>query len=403
LLHSDNRSPGVDCGEFVRATATQLVLLGSTGSIGKSTLDVVRHFPDQFRVWGLSGHSKIEELLAQVNEFHPRWVVVTDPKSARDLSGQPLPDGTELLRGEEGIIRMVQDPQTQMVLSAIVGAAGLHGTLAALDAGKTVALANKETLVVAGQLVMNRLKQQPGKLLPVDSEHSAIAQALTGHTSDEVERIVLTGSGGPFRGRSRESLQGVTPEQALKHPTWQMGPKITIDSATLMNKSLEIIEAHWLFGLPAEQIELIIHPESMVHSFVEFRDGSVLAQLSPPDMKLPIQYALFEGKRPCGPTRRMNWSELRQLRFESPDRETFEAVDLGYEVIRSQGTTGAILNAANEIAVARFLGGEISFLDISRICRAVLSSHHYLPQPSLEELLAADRWARQEVYRWKSL
>ena len=298
---------------------------------------------------------------------------------------------------------MVSASQTDVVISAIVGAAGLHGTWVALEAGKTVALANKETLVVAGQLITELAKSRGAKILPVDSEHSAIFQAIGEHPTKEVEKIVLTASGGPFRGKSQRDLESVTVESALRHPTWTMGPKITIDSATLMNKTLEIVEAHWLFGLDGEQIEVIIHPESIIHSFVEFRDGSILAQLSPPDMKLPIQYALLYPERISGPAKRMNWQELKCLQFEQPDRKTFEALDLGYEVIRSGGTCGAILNAANEVAVGRFLQGEVPFLDISRICRSVMAHHDFLAKPTLEELMAADRWARQEVVRWKRL
>jgi 1-deoxy-D-xylulose-5-phosphate reductoisomerase len=237
-------------------------------------------------------------------------------------------------------------------------------------------------------------------VLPVDSEHSAIFQAMQGGHPAEVTRVVLTASGGPFRGRSRASLENVTVEEALRHPTWRMGKKITVDSATLMNKALEVIEARWLFGLEPEQIEVIIHPESVIHSFVEFADGSVLAQLSPPDMRLPIQYALTYPDRVAGPARRLNWHDLGAWHFEQPDHETFPALQLGYEVARRGGTCGAVLNAANEAAVGRFLAGELAFLDISRVCRAVLENHHYSARPSLAELREADRWARQEVVRW---
>jgi 1-deoxy-D-xylulose-5-phosphate reductoisomerase len=380
-----------------------VVLLGSTGSIGTNCLDVVRHFPDRFTLYALAAHSRIEELLPQVNEFRPRWVVLSDRKTFESFDRSLLPSGTELLFGEDGIARVVRDPRTDLVVSAIVGAAGLSGTWAALEEGKTVALANKETLVVAGELVMDLARRSGAELLPVDSEHSAVFQSLGTHRRCEVNKVVLTGSGGPFRGKTRAELKDVTPEAALKHPTWRMGPKISVDSATLMNKSLEVIEAHWLFDLAPEQIEVIIHPESIVHSFVEFQDGSVLAQLSPPDMKLPLQYAMLYPERLAGPARRMAWSELRQLRFEPPDRATFESVDLGHEVIRSKGTSGAILNAANEAAVARFLSGEVRFLDIGRICREVMGAHTHTTSPTLEELMAADRWARQEVLRWRSL
>jgi 1-deoxy-D-xylulose-5-phosphate reductoisomerase len=238
-------------------------------------------------------------------------------------------------------------------------------------------------------------------LLPVDSEHSAIFQALQAGRTDEVERIVLTASGGPFRGRSAAELAQVSVAEALRHPTWRMGPKITIDSATLMNKALEIIEARWLFSLPPERIEVIIHPESVIHSFVEYRDGSVLAQLSPPDMRLPIQYALTYPERVSGPARRLNWRELGAWHFEQPDHDTFPAVQLGYEVARRGGTCGAVLNAANEAAVSRFLAGDLRFLDIPCVCREVLANHNFSARPALPEIMAADRWARQEVARWK--
>jgi 1-deoxy-D-xylulose-5-phosphate reductoisomerase len=324
--------------------------------------------------------------------------VLSDPDAAADPG--LLPPGTDLLRGEDGIVQLVTDPDVDVVVTAIVGAAGLTGTWAALEAGKTVAVANKETLVMAGPLVMELAARQGGRVLPVDSEHSAVFQALVGSKASEVERIVLTASGGPFRGRSMAELAEVTVEEALRHPTWRMGPKISVDSATLMNKALEVIEARWLFGLAPEQIEVIIHPESMIHSFVEFRDGSVLAQLSPPDMRLPIQYALLYPERLAGPARRLNWPELRAWHFEPVDRQTFPALELGYEVARRGGTCGAVLNAANEAAVGRFLAGELQFLDIARVCRDLLNHHDYSARPSLAELIALDRWAREEVGRW---
>jgi 1-deoxy-D-xylulose-5-phosphate reductoisomerase len=384
------------------STKRRLVVLGSTGSIGTNCLDVVTHLGERFEILGLSAHSSGATLLEQAHRHRPRWVTLTDPLAAKQLDASRLPPGCRLLQGADGIAEMVGNPDVDIVVSAIVGAAGLAGTWTALEAGKTVAVANKETLVLAGQLVTDLAARYGGRLLPVDSEHSAIFQAMQGSPPDAVERIVLTGSGGPFRGRSRADLAEVTVAEALRHPTWRMGPQITIDSATLMNKALEVIEARWLFGLSPECIDVIIHPESVIHSFVEFKDGSVLAQLSPPDMRLPIQYALTYPERVAGPARRLNWRELSSWHFEQPDHETFPALQLGYEVARRGGTCGAVLNAANESAVECFLKGDLDFLDIPRACRAALDHHHYSPTPTLAELSACDRWARQEVGRWIS-
>ena len=298
----------------------RVVVLGSTGSIGVSTLDVVAHLPDRLRAVGLSGHCNHELLSEQVARNQPRWVTITDPAHARQFDRSNLGD-TELLVGTDGIRRMVADPDVDVVVSAIVGAAGLAGTWAALQAGKTVALANKETLVVAGPQVMQLARDHNTSIIPVDSEHSAVFQALAGSRPGDVRRVVLTASGGPFRGRTRIDLEDVTAADALRHPTWQMGPKITVDSATLMNKALEVIEARWLFDLAPDQIDVIVHPESVVHSFVEFVDGSVIAQMSPPDMRLPIQYALTYPDRIPGPAKRLDWGELEPP-FTSSHRTT---------------------------------------------------------------------------------
>jgi 1-deoxy-D-xylulose-5-phosphate reductoisomerase len=382
------------------ARPRRVAVLGSTGSIGTSALDVVRHLSDRLELLGLSAHSKWEQLADQCRAFKPRFAVLTDPEAFKRADRAFFPRETELCSGADGVRKLVTDPDVDVVLSAVVGAAGLHGTWAALEAGKTVALANKETLVVGGPLVIDLAARHGGRLLPVDSEHSAIFQGLIGHSVSDVARVVLTASGGPFRGKCAAELENVTPAQALKHPTWQMGPKITIDSATLMNKALEVIEARWLFGLTAEQIDVIVHPESIIHSFVEFADGSVLAQLSPPDMRLPIQLALTYPERVSGPAKRLDWQTLSALHFEPPDRKTFAALDLGFEVARRGGTCGAVLNAANEAAVAQFLKGNLQFLDIARCCRAVLDAHDFDPRPTLDGLLVLDRWARQEVDSW---
>jgi 1-deoxy-D-xylulose-5-phosphate reductoisomerase len=380
-----------------------VVILGSTGSVGRSALSVVEHDGGaRLRAFGLSAHSRSRPLIEQALAFKPRFITLTDPSAEAEVNGQLRGSGVELLPGRDGIARMVTDPSTDRVLTAIVGAAGLEGTWAALEAGKTVALANKETLVVAGPLVMDLARRRGAKILPVDSEHSAIFQALACGGPKEVRRVILTSSGGPFRGKSARELAQVTPEQALRHPTWNMGPKISIDSATLMNKALEVIEARWLFGLEPDQIEVVVHPESVVHSMVEFVDGSVVAQLSPPDMRLPIQLALTYPDRVPGPCPLLDLTRAMSLHFEPPDRDTFPALDLGYEVMRRAGTAGAALNAANEAAVARFLSGEIGFLDIARACRSALDHHPFDPRPTLDALWRVDAWARQEVGRWKT-
>jgi 1-deoxy-D-xylulose-5-phosphate reductoisomerase len=379
-----------------------VVILGSTGSIGRSALSVIEHDGgERLRAFGLAAHSSVDLLIAQAHEHRPRFIALTDPVASARVDGQLRGTGVELLEGRDGMLRMVRDESTDKVLSAIVGAAGLEGTWAAIEAGKSVALANKETLVVAGPLIMDLARQKKVELLPVDSEHSAIFQALRAGRPKEVRRVILTSSGGPFRGKTAKELADVTPDEALKHPTWKMGRKISIDSATLMNKALEVIEARWLFDLEPDQVEVVVHPESVVHSMVEFVDGSVIAQLSPPDMRLPIQFALTFPDRVAGPCPTLDTTRPFALTFEPPDRETFPCLDLGYEVMRRGGTAGAALNAANEAAVTRFLDGEIRFLDIPRACRAALDHHHYDPRPTLDALWRVDASARQEVRRWK--
>ena len=384
------------------AAGQNVVILGSTGSIGRSALSVIAHDGgDRLRAFGLAAHSSVERLVEQARAFRPRYVALADPAAAARVDGQLRGTGAELLSGPGGIEALARAPEAGIVLSAIVGAAGLRGTWAALEAGKPVALANKETLVVAGPLVTELAARTGAALLPVDSEHSAIFQAMRAGAAREVRRVILTSSGGPFRGKTRRELADVTPEQALKHPTWAMGPKISVDSATLMNKALEVIEARWLFGLEPDQIEVVVHPESVVHSMVEFVDGSVVAQLSPPDMRLPIQFALNYPERVPGPCPLLDLTKAMALHFEPPDRETFPALELGFEVMRRGGTAGAALNAANEAAVGRFLAGTLGFLDIPRACRAALDHHPFDPRPALADLWQVDAWARQEVARWR--
>jgi 1-deoxy-D-xylulose-5-phosphate reductoisomerase len=376
-----------------------VAVLGSTGSIGRSTLEVIAASRGRLHATALSAHTNVALVLEQAAQHHPRWVAMSDPAAAAEMLRSQLPAGTTLLAGPDAIEQIAADPSIEIVLSAIVGSAGLHGALAALEAGKVLALANKETLVVAGSLVTDVANRHGAQILPVDSEHSAIFQALRAGRRDDLRRIVLTASGGPFRNHTPEELANVTVEQALRHPTWSMGAKITIDSATMMNKALEIIEARWLFGVGVDQIEVVVHPQSVVHSFVEFVDGSVLAQLSPPDMKLPIQFALTYPERWESPAAKLDWSRAHALEFEPPDHERFPALGLGLEVARVGGTAGAVLNAANEAAVAGFLGGELPFREIIPTCRRVLEQHEFDAHPNLNQLLQLDRWAREEVNR----
>lgn len=379
---------------------TKVAVLGSTGSIGQNTLEVIAASAGRLACVALSANTSTADLERQAREFRPRFALVTDREAAAAHDWSGLPHDVELLVGPESVERIASHEDVDTVLAAIVGSAGLRGTWAALEAGKTVALANKETLVMAGPLVMALARERQGRILPVDSEHSAIFQALQAGRREELRRIVLTASGGPFRKYSREQLSRVTVADALAHPTWEMGRKITVDSATMMNKALEIIEARWLFDLDVEQISVVVHPQSVVHSFVEFVDGSVVAQLSPPDMKLPIQYALTWPCRVPGVAAEMDWSRNWQLEFEPPDFERFPALELGLEAARNGGTTGAVLNAANESAVAGFLAGELKFMEIVPLCRSVLENHHFDPQPTLDRLIELDRWARQEASRW---
>lgn len=381
----------------------RIAIVGSTGTIGVNCLDVAAHLPERLQVAGISGHSNTRLLKEQAEKHRPDWVAVTDVVAAAGLKQGDLPAGCELVVGQDALARKVAGPGHELVVSAIVGAAGLDSTWAALEAGKDVAVANKETLVLAGALVLDLAKRRNAKLLPVDSEHSALFQLLQEPGAlGRVEKLVLTGSGGPFRGRKRCELAEVTIEQALAHPTWRMGKKITIDSATLMNKALELIEARWLFDMPVNRLDAIIHPESVIHSFVEFVDGSVVAQASPPDMRLPIQYALTWPDRVWGPTRRLDWRALSKWTFEQPDREAFPALDLGLAVAQAGGTAGAVLNAANEVAVERFLAGSLKFLDITQLVVEVVGAHTYDASPALNDLRRADGWARKEAVLWRN-
>ena len=377
-----------------------IAVLGSTGSIGCSTLEVVAASDGKLRAIALSAHSSATQLWEQAKAMRPKWIVLSDEDSAKKIPENALPEGTQLIVGEAGLCEIASHGEVDIVVSAIVGSAGMASTWSAIEAGKTIALANKETMVVAGPLVKPQCEASGATIIPVDSEHSAIFQALAAGRREDVRRVILTASGGPFRNHSRQELENVTVEQALSHPTWNMGPKITIDSATMMNKALEIIEARWLFDLRADQIDVVVHPQSIVHSMVEFVDGSIVAQLSPPDMKLPIQYALTYPQRAPSPAEKFDFSQVHQLTFEPPDEERFPALKLGREVAAAGGTAGAVLNAANEAAVAEFLAGRISFTDIVPACVSVLGSHHFESNPSLEHLLELDAWARKEMNQW---
>ncbi len=378
----------------------KIAVFGSTGSIGLSALEVARQSGGNLRITAISAHHCLDKMLIQAQEFLPSCVVATDEAAAAQFDWSDLPRGTRLLVGQAGLEEVVQLPEVDIVLTAIVGSAGLTGTWAALNAGKTVAVANKETLVMAGPQVIRLARERGAMILPVDSEHSAVFQAIQCGRRSEIKRIVLTASGGPFREWSLDEMEQATVADALSHPTWQMGKKITIDSATMMNKALEIVEARWLFDLAPEQIDVVVHPQSIVHSLVEFIDGSVIAQLSPPDMKLPIQYALTWPERFRSPARKLDLAKSVQLDFEPPDEDRFPALRLGREVAAAGGTAGAVMNAANEAAVASFLGGEMGFREIVPACRAVLESHTFSADPTLDELLKLDAWARQEIKRW---
>jgi 1-deoxy-D-xylulose-5-phosphate reductoisomerase len=380
-----------------------VVVLGSTGSIGRSTLDVLKSPAGKgLRSTGLSAHGSWELLARQAREYKVDRVAIMESKFLPQLQADLADTGTEVLLGQEGLIKLVQAADTHRVITGIVGRAGLESTLAAIDAGKLIGLANKETLVVAGEIVMNRAREKSATVIPVDSEHSAVFQSMSAGKRSEVKRIILTSSGGPFRGWTRKQLEQVTTEQALNHPTWKMGPKITIDSATLMNKALEVIEARWLFDLHPDQIQVVVHPESVIHSMVEFVDGSVIAQLSPPDMKLPIQMALTWPDRREGPSPKMDWSKVFSLNFQPPDMDNFPCLAIGYEVIRRGGTAPAVVNAANEEAVGRFLKGTLRFLEIPQVCRTILEHHDFDAKPTLDRLIEVDTWARLEVARWNS-
>jgi len=375
----------------------RISILGSTGSIGVSTLDVISAHPGEFTITALAGGRNIALLKQQIERFRPRLVAVIDEVHARDLRtllGATIPG---ILSGPEGYREAAAVEGTDMVVSAMVGAAGLLPTLDAIAAGRDIALANKETLVMAGGIVLNNAAQKGVTIIPVDSEHSAIFQCLQGHHREDLRRIILTASGGPFLHASAEELAEVTPAQALRHPNWVMGKKITIDSATMMNKGLEVIEASWLFDLPVSKIDVLIHPQSIIHSLVEYRDGSVIAQLGVPDMRVPIAYALSYPRRMIRNEAGLDLVNVGALTFFKPDPVRFPALRLAYAAAETGGTAPTVLNAANEVAVTAFIDEEIGFNGISQLVDEVLSRHRVRVEPRIEEILAADRRTREEA------
>ena len=381
----------------MQPSAKNVVILGATGSIGQSALEVISTSDGRLRCLGITSHSKLDRSVEFCQTHRPDYLIATDLNKANSFDFSSLPATTKLEKGTEPVADLVSRDDVDCVIAAIVGSAGIHGTIAALKAGKRVGLANKETLVMAGQQVMKIASDNSAEIIPVDSEHSAVYQSLKAGHPNEVKKILLTASGGPFRKHSKQQLDEVQIEDALAHPTWSMGPKISVDSATMMNKALEIIEARWLFDLKPDQIGVVVHPQSIVHSFVEFVDGSVIAQMSPPDMKLPIQYALDYPERTFGTATRMNWEEAMSLEFEPPDLDRFPALSLGFQVAASGGSAGAVLNAANEVAVEKFLAGHLRFNEIVPACKSVLDHHNYDANPTLDELFEYDRWARKEI------
>jgi 1-deoxy-D-xylulose-5-phosphate reductoisomerase len=369
----------------------RVAILGSTGSIGRQALDVIARFPNRLEVTALTAQRDAASLFEQATRFGARRVALADPKA--EAAGAPVPCAV----GPEALAEIAAAPDVDLVLVAVVGTAGLVPTLAALEAGKDVALSTKEALVTGGHLVTAAARLSGARLLPIDSEHSAILQCARGSQRAEIERIVLTASGGPFLDRSASEMARVTPTDALRHPTWRMGPKITIDSATLMNKGLELIEACWLFDLPPERVEVVIHRQSIVHSLVEFRDGATLAQLSPPDMRLPIQYALLYPERPQNDLPRLDLAGVGRLTFEHPDEDRFPALRLAREAAAAGGTLPAVMSAANEEAVGLFLEERIRFDAIATCIECVMSRHTRIERPTVAEVLAADLWAREQV------
>jgi 1-deoxy-D-xylulose-5-phosphate reductoisomerase len=376
----------------------RVAILGSTGSIGTQTLDVIRQHPEQFTVEVLTAQNNWELLITQALEFVPNAVVIGNEAYYSQVKEALASADIKVFTGQKSIAQVVEMETIDLVLTALVGYAGLIPTVHAIRAGKQIALANKETLVVAGELITALAKQHGVNIFPVDSEHSAIFQCLVGEFHNPIEKIILTASGGPFRGKDRAFLASVTREQALKHPNWEMGAKITIDSASLMNKGLEVIEAKWLFGLKTEQIDVVVHPQSIVHSLVQFEDGSLKAQLGLPDMRIPIQFALSYPDRLKSNFERFNFANYPQLTFEQPDKETFRNLQLAFDALATGGNAPCVLNAANEVAVEAFLNRQVGFLEMSDLIEETLSRSEFLAKPQLEDYIETDRKARELTY-----
>jgi len=375
----------------------QLSVLGSTGSIGVNALNVVRSFPDQFKLKYLSAHSQADLLIEQAREFSPNSVVIGD-SALFDKVSQALPS-IEVLTGREGLLELAGRDDVDTMLNGIVGSAGMEPTIRCIEAGVDVALSNKESLVMAGDLINKLLAEKGVNLFPVDSEHSAIWQCLTGEAPEDIKRLIVTGSGGPFRTTLESDFKDITVAQALKHPNWAMGRKITIDSATLMNKGLEVIEAYWLFNLPVEKIDIVIHPQSIIHSMVEFVDGSVKAQMGLPDMKIPIQYALSYPRHFPQAWEQLDLTEIGTLTFEKPDFNKFKCLQLAFDALDGGGSLPVVLNVANEEAVYRFLAGEIPFTAIPELITKAMDSHDFLEHPSLDDILALEKWTHAFIKR----
>jgi len=367
-----------------------IVLLGSTGSIGTQTLDVVRSYKEDLHVVALAAGSSVEKMEQQIREFSPSYAVMWSEEAAKDLKQRVSDLQVQVLTGMDGLLAISVLPEADVVLTAIVGMIGIRPTIAAIEAGKDIALANKETLVTAGHIIMPLAKKHGVKILPVDSEHSAIFQSLNGEPKDKIRQILLTASGGPFRGFTKEQLTNVKAADALKHPNWTMGRKITIDSATMVNKGLEVMEAGWLFQVPPEKITVVVQPQSIIHSMVEYVDGAVIAQLGVPDMKLPIQYALFYPDRRPMQENNIDFFKLGRITFEEPDMEVFTGLKLAYEAFRAGGSMPTVFNAANEKAVSLFLQDKIGFLDIPELIGACMQNHHVIADPTVEQILEAE-------------